>query len=384
MSIKDRFAIAGLGITQFGKLPGMTAHAIAAEAVRRAIADAGLTRQQIDGYIYTGEGMGPEGQVPKFLGLPVKFIWAMNTGGVTAIASVAAACGALEAGLADYVVCVEAANPATGRVLVGASPSRVAQELNHVYGQFSPGADHAYAARRHMHEYGTTSRQLGAIAVAERWYANRRPEAVMHGRPLTIEDHQNSRFVAEPLHLLDYCLVTDGGVAVVVTTAERARALKKPPVSIMGIGMGHQLRQHYRNLSCVTEDVGPAKEAAFRSAGIELQDVDVAELYDCFTVTVLLSVEGYGWCKPGEGGPFFEAGSTLPGGAIPMNTGGGELSGWYREGYTPLAEAIMQMRGACGPTQVQDAEVALVSGHGGTGTGRPMQYAHGTLVLGRS
>lgn len=378
----NRFAIAGLGVTSFGQFPHLSINALAAEAVCRAIEDAGLTRQQIDGFISKGPGMGSEGQVPRFLGLGTKFIWAIGTGGVSAHASITAACGALDAGMADYVVCLEAMDRARTPP-VGSSTSAVAQELSHIYGHIGPSGEHAYAARRHMHEYGTTSRQLGAVAVATRWYANQRPDALMHAHALTIEEHQQSPYVVEPLRLLDCCLQSDGAVAVIVTTIERARALKSKPVAILGIGMGHQVRQYYLNRSCVVEDVAPAKEAAFRGAGIELKDIDVAQICDAYSFTVITQMEGYGWCGPGEGGPFVESGATRMDGIIPVNTAGGALSGWYCEGYTFIAEAVRQLRNQGGATQVKDARIALATGHGSTGTGRGMQYIHGAMVLGK-
>ncbi|MBI4300934.1 MAG: thiolase family protein [Chloroflexi bacterium] len=385
MSIKDRYAIVGLGITKQGRLPGMTENGIRAEAILKAIADSGLKKEEIDGYVYQPGGMmgGTGGDVPRMVGLAPKFLWSLNTGGGTAISSLISAIGAIESGAASCVVCSYASNWLSERRLVGApAGGGEVRSTAASYGMFGPGPDHALAARRHMHEYGTTSLELGAIAVTQRDYANQRPESQMYSRKITLEDHQVSRMIADPLRFLDFCLVSDGGIAFIVTSAERAKNLLRPPVYVMGVGLGHQVRPGWNKDQYTTLDVAPSKEAAFKTAGITLDDIDVAELYDCFTITVLLETEGYGWCKKGEGGAFFAAGNTKIDGKIPMNTGGGNLSWGYNQGFTPFAEAVIQLRGDGGATQVKGAEIALASGHGGTGTGS-MQYCHTTAILRR-
>ena len=387
MGIKDRFAICGLGVTRQGRIPGVSSVGFSAEAIHLAIQDAGLRPEDVDGYIYQGlqaarVGAAQLGEVPKHAGVPVKFIWQMQSGGATAVSAVVAACGALEAGAANYVVIVYGSAVLSLGSLIGGTPEN-ARSNQGAYGLFAPGPDHALAARRHMYEFGTTHRQLGAIAVTQREYANKRPEAYMHGRPMTLEDHVNSRIIADPLHMLDFCLNTDGGVALIVTTAERAKQCKSKPVYIMGAGLGHQVREHYSKTQYTRLNIDAPKEAAFREAGVTVKDIDVAELYDCFTITVLLELEDYGFCKKGEGGPYVEAGGMKIGGpGVPTNTAGGELSWAYLQGFTPLTEGIRQMRGEGGDTQAPNAKIGLVSGHGGTGTGS-MAYAHGTLVLRR-
>jgi acetyl-CoA acetyltransferase len=206
----------------------------------------------------------------------------------------------------------------------------------------------------------------------------------MYGKPITVADHQASPLIVEPYHMLDCCLESDAGVAIVVTTAERARDLKQVPVHIMGLGFGDQARQQWWEKTNYTQlDVAPAKEAAFGQAGIELGDIDVAQFYDCFTAEVLFQIEDYGWCEKGEGGPFVEAGNIGPGGTIPINTGGGMLSGFYLYDYSGLAEGVRQIRGDCGERQVPDAEVALVTGHGGEMIIPGMCSTHGCAILGR-
>jgi len=385
VALKDKFAVVGLGITKQGRIPGVSSNGLYVEAINMALEDSGVSRHDINGFVYQQTGIGgagfATGDVPRNAGLTdCRFIWAMQTGGVTATATVQAACALLESGAANYVIIGYSSTALSQKVLVGGSAAE--RSTPGTWGHFGPGADHALAARRHMHLYGTTHRQMGAIAVNQRDNANKRPDAMMYGRPMTLEDHANSRIISEPLHMFDFCLVSDGACAIIITTAERAKTHKKPPVYIMGLGFGHQVITGFRKEQYTTLEVAPSKAAAFKEAGVDVKDIDVAELYDCFTITVLLELEDYGFCRKGEGGPFIESGAIKVGGQIPVNTSGNELSWGYMQGYTALCEGIKQMRGEGGGTQVKDAEVCLVSGHGGTGTGS-MQYAHGTCVLRR-
>jgi acetyl-CoA acetyltransferase len=199
----------------------------------------------------------------------------------------------------------------------------------------------------------------------------------MYGRPITIEDHQSSRFVVEPLRLLDCCLVSDGGAAVVITSAERARNLRKPPVYIAGIGQSHPVTDIGQRYPITETGAKGSGEMAFRMAGIEPKDVDVAEIYDCFTITVLMTLEEYGFCKKGEGGAFVEGGRIELGGELPVNTAGGLLSETGMPGMQLIVEAVRQLRGECGPRQVKDAKIAIVSNQGGIMT------THSTLILRR-
>jgi acetyl-CoA acetyltransferase len=252
------------------------------------------------------------------------------------------------------------------------------------FGHFAAADIHGFFATRHMHEYGTTSKQFGAVAVAERQWACLNPHAYMYGRPMTIEDHQNSPIVVWPYHLLDICLMSDGGTAFIITTADRAKDLKKPPVYIMGIGFGEQLAKlWWDKKNYTTLAVEKAKNDAFRMAGIELKDIDVAELYDCFTTEVILQLEDYGWCKKGEGGPFVEEGHIGPGGDLPVNTGGGLLSSHHHVNLTCVSEAIIQLRGEGGDRQVKDAGIAFATGHGGEIVSGQMCSMHSTLILRR-
>jgi acetyl-CoA acetyltransferase len=235
-----------------------------------------------------------------------------------------------------------------------------------------------------MAVYGTTSRQLGAIAVAQRAFACMNPEAKMHGRPITVEDHQNSPLVAEPYHLLDISLVSDGGIAFILTTADRARDGPKPPVYVLGQGFGEvsaELWWEKKNFTHMA--VAPAKAQAFGQAGLALEDVSCAQFYDCFTAEVLFQLEDYGWCKKGEGGPFLETGATAPGGAIPVNTGGGLLSCYHLGDLTGMAEAIRQLRSEAAERQIPDCNVVLATGHGGELVSPGMCSIHTCTLLGR-
>ena len=398
MANKPKYAIAGLGVTN-GVGLGQSSRTLQAEAARRAISDAGLSRKDVDGAI---NGMGVGGVMPggggwpdsfaRVLGLPTKFYWSVGRGGTGAYIAMMAAMQALELGIAKYVVVADGyaawsnlhgklrSDPQRG-IRLAAGNTILGNEL---LGFGSAASFHVLFATRHMHEYGTTSAQLGAIAVQTREWACLNPEAQMYGKPITIDDHQNSPMVIEPYHLMDFCLHSDVGVAYVLTTVERARDLARPPVGVLGLGFGEHARQQWWDKTNYTQlDVAPARDAAFGQAGIELGDIDVAQLYDCFTAEVLFQLEDYGWCKKGEGGPFAEAGNIGPGGTIPVNTGGGQLSGFYMFDYTGLAEGVRQLRGECGDRQVPDAEVALVTGHGGEMLVPGMCSTHATAVLGR-
>jgi acetyl-CoA acetyltransferase len=234
---------------------------------------------------------------------------------------------------------------------------------------------YALAAQRHMSVYGTTSEQLGAVAVAQRAWAAGNPRAQMRA-PLTLAEHQGSRFVVEPLHLLDCCLVSNGGAAVVVTSAERAAHLPNPAVHVWGWGQGHP-GYSWEKGSTFGLSTGAVQSgrAAMSMAGVKPGDVTVREIYDCYTYTTIVTLEDYGFCAKGEGGPLAASGALAPGGDLPTNTGGGQLSSFYLWGFTPLVEAVIQGRGHGSERQVRDNSLILVSGNGGI-----LQH-HSTLVL---
>jgi acetyl-CoA acetyltransferase len=227
-----------------------------------------------------------------------------------------------------------------------------------------------------MHRYGTTSEQLGAVAVSTRRWAELNPRAQIR-RPLTIQEHQASRMITEPFHLFDCCLVSNGAIAVVVSSAERARHLAQPPVHVRGWAQAHPGYRFERGSDFgLVSGASVAGPRAMAMAAVGVNDIDVAQLYDCFTFTTLLSLEDYGFCPKGEGGAFVESGATAPGGSLPVNTGGGLLSSHYMQGMTPLSEGIIQIRGHGGERQAHAHDVALVSGNGG------ILEHHATLILG--
>ena len=368
-------AIAGLGITEMGKVYGRTATDFAAEAIALALDDAGLQADEIDGLLINGNHSTEMVPTLQFsLGLTdLTLLSAMNAFGSTATMMLQYAAHAIDCGQASVVACVYADAPLTS----GRSISQSAYNgkrfgapgfagLRFAYGDYGPANTmYALALQRHMHLFGTDHDQLGSIAVAQRRWAQMNPRAQMR-RPMTLEDYHASRWVVEPLHLFDCCLVSNGGVAVIVTSAERARELRQPPVYLRGFGQcapGDPSRAE-RDPAVHT---GAAKSGALalRQAGLELSDVDVLELYDCYTYTVLVTLEDYGFCAKGDGGPFVADGKLAPGGSLPCNTGGGQLSSYYMWGFTPLSEGVIQARGQAGERQVDRNDHVLVSGNGG-------------------
>jgi acetyl-CoA acetyltransferase len=382
-TLAGEYAIVGLGVTAQGRRLGVPARDLRRQALELALVDAGLSRAQVDGYI------GTSGEVfddIRYLGLGPRFAYTMQSGGATAIWSVINAIGAIATGQATTVACVYGAAPTSPRsTRVDGSKGgygTFAYGYPRMYGMIGAGMAHAFHARRHMHRYGTTSEHLGAVAVAQREHASKRPGTVGFGQPITLADHQASRMVVEPFRLLDCCRDTDGGVALLVTTLERARDLTSPRAVVLGVGTGHNMRNWWTGeVYDLHDDIAPAAATAFGQAGIDVGDVDVASLYDPFTISVLMQLEAYGFCPPGEGGPFVASGATALGGAIPTNTSGGQLSGYYATGFTAVVEGLLQVRGQADATQVAGAEVALVSGHGGNG-GVQNTWAHATMLVG--
>jgi acetyl-CoA acetyltransferase len=369
MSLKDKYAFIGVGLTKQGKVPEMNTDELAAQAILLALKDAGMRKNEVDGYIYQqGMSRGPNSVVPlRMAGIPSKFCWEIATSGGNAIPMVSMAIGAMEAGLCEVCVLVHATSASSTHLLVGAGGAE--RSTPGAYGWYGPGSVAACMARRHMHLYGLTRRQLGSVALTLREYANKRPEAVMYNRKLTMDNYLNARMVVEPLCLYDFCLVNDGAVALIITFAERAKNYKKSPVFVMGYGMDHSIREigqspeamwHWDGF--VTQKAG---ENAFKMAGVTLKDVDVAELYDAFTMFLLSQLESYGICGRGEAGAFVEEGNLKLNGAFPSNTSGTELSWSYLQGFTHLTEGIRQMRGEAGECQVKGSEICMVTNLGG-------------------
>lgn len=374
-------AIVGLGLTDVGKVYGQRPADFARRAVMLALADAGLRSEDIDGLLLSsGKAGGVDLTIAEDLGLrDLSILSSVNAFGASAGAMVAMAARAIQAGDATTIVCVFADAPlregVRGADIYRRSGARGYGGQLVASGIKNTTAYYALAAQRHMCVYGTTSEQLGAIAVAQRAWAGMNPVAQLR-EPITLDDHQNSRFVVEPLHLLDCCLVSNGGAAVVVTDAKRAENLRQPATHIWGWGEGHPGYSWERGSSFgLTTGAVQSGRRAMAMAGIGPSEVTVRELYDCYTYTTLVTLEDYGFCEKGDGGALAASGALGPGGALPTNTGGGQLSSYYLWGFTPLIEGVLQSRRQAGDRQVQDNSVVLVSGNGGL-----IQH-HSTLVL---
>ena len=359
---RARAAIAGVGESDVGRRTGRTALALHLEAATRALADAALDAAAIDGVISRpirgGAQTNYAGTLASRLGIEPAYVCDVALGGASSAAMILTAAAAIEAGYCTTVLCVNG-DAQTARANAGGGGWSEAFERP--FGVLGAPVQYALAARRHMHEYGTTSEQLGAIAVTCRNHAALAPNAVAR-TPITLADHQASRMVADPLHLLDCCPVTDGAAAVVVTTPERARAGAQPPVYLLGGGQHASHAEIQYAPSMTTVAMRGASQAAYAMAGLGPADIDVAELYDAFTSVVLVTLEDYGFCAKGDGGAFAASGAIALGGAIPVNTAGGLLSQVHAGGFFLITEAATQVRGAAGARQVAGARTAIVSG----------------------
>lgn len=349
MDFKDRVAVIGIGTTAYGAFPETDAYGLGADALNRALADCGLTADQIDGLIVNR--MPSYYRFGEMMGINPRWGLQLPAEGRQSGVSLVEACLAVVTGQADYVALVYGNNGRSVRDRYGGGAS-----LDACYGMTSPGAIHAMMFRRHMHQYGTTSAQLAAIPVAFRKHAGLNDAAVMR-KPITVEEHQASRFIVEPLHIFDYCLINDGAVALIVTSAERARDLPRPPVYVSGWGR----QDVYTNSSYPPRnywygEIRAACERAYGMAGIDRSAMDAAMIYDNFSPTVLFSLEGAGFCGRGEGGEWIQNGRIELGGELPVNTSGGHLSESYMQGWGLLAEAVRQLRGDGGARQVPSAE----------------------------
>ena len=345
--------------------------ALELDMVKEALDDAGLTIRDVDAVI-SNNGMMASLDLAERLGVRGRFTDSTMTGGSSFEVHVEHAATAIAHGLCDVAVIVYAATPRSGKNPFGGGGPPMGGDLPFLewdlpYGLGLPASSYSLAARRHMHEYGTTSEQLAAIAVSFREWAAKNPNAY-HRTPITVDDVLESPWVAEPLHKLDCCLVTDGAGALVLTSAARARDLRKPPVYVLGAGTAHT---HGMSISqmpdLTTTGAAVSGPQALSMAGVQPSEVDVVELYDSFTITALMTLEDLGFCGKGEGGAFVADGRLGPGGALPTNTNGGGLAythpGMY--GMFVLVEAVRQLRGASGERQVDGAEIAVANGCGG-------------------
>jgi acetyl-CoA acetyltransferase len=357
---------------------GVSSRELRAQAVELALEDAALERDAIDGYIHCYV----DREDLRYMGLAPNFSVSLMTGGATPAFSIIAAIGAILSGQAELVACVygqaQSARAAQGQQAIGA----YGYGYPSLYGLVGAAAAHALHARRHMHLFGTTSLHLGAVAVTQRRYASVRPEALGYRKPITLEDHQASPMIADPFRRLDCTRDTDGGCAVLVTTAERARKMHGRPAYVLGAGTGHNIANWHRGSVYENHDnIAPAAARALGQSRMTLRDIHMTQLYDPFTISPLMQLEAYGFVPEGHGGPFYADGGAGPDGAMPTNTGGGQLSAYYTTGFTGIIEAILQLRGQAGPGQLRRADTALVSGHG-LNAGIQNTWAHATLILG--
>jgi acetyl-CoA acetyltransferase len=377
-----RVAVAGVALSDVGSTPSKTAYGLIAQASKRALQDAGLTPADIDGLGSTSTGTMAPIDVGEYLGVQPRWVDSTSVGGAAWEVMAAHGADAIARGHADVVLLTygSTARSDLRKGLRTASlnwGSRGPQQWEAPYGH-TLISKYAMAARRHMHEYGTTIEQLAEIAVSARFNARDNAEA-SYRDPITIEDVQSGPMIADPFTKLHCCIRSDGGAAIVLVAEDRVPDLREAPVWVLGTG---ECTMHISTSQWPDMTTGPAATSgrlAFERAGITPQDVDVAELYDAFTYMLLVTLEDLGFCKKGEGGPFVEDGRLRLGGELPTNTDGGGLSAVHpgQRGLFLLVEAVRQLRGECGPRQVPDARIAVASGTGG------WFCSSGTVVLGR-
>lgn len=375
----SQVAIAGIGHTAFGRHPGRSALELEANAARLALEDAGFAPSEVDGLVTDpGAAQGVlQGIEPHFLrlgralGLDPDFTGTEVLGGASSAASIQRAAMAIDAGLCSVCLCVygDTALSAAGSYAYGRGGEAA-------FGFFGAAGLHALAAQRHMALHGTKPEALGEVAIAAHGHAARTAHA-QSKRRLDMTGYFASRMLVEPLRRADCCLISDGAAAVVVCSAQRARDARHRPVRLLGMAQAHSLCTFSDPTHFDTLPAARCGPRALARARIGVGDVDVALLYDCFTIVVLMQLEAYGFCAPGEAGDFVAGGRIGPGGELAVNPSGGLLAEGYGGGMLHVIEAVRQLRGDAGERQVRDAEVALVSGHGlGMNT-------HATLVLGR-
>ena len=385
MSLSGRIAIAGVYEHPTRFAPDKSESLIMAECARGALADAGLTLADVDGLFAAGISMGPMGVVnlAEYLNIKPRFLDGTNIGGSSFVAHVSHAAAAIHAGLCEVALILYGSTAASNAMAIGTGLGGGGGNPDAAfispYGMTTVGS-YALIAARHAHLYGTRPEQLAEIAVTMRRHAGLNADAKMR-LPITVDDVLESRIISTPLHLLDCCIISDGGGAVIVTSLERARDLAKPPVVLRGCGEA-VCHQEIGSPDLLTIAAKQSGQQAFAMAGLGHDDVDLCTIYDSFTITLLVTLENLGFCKPGEGGAFVGGGRIGLGGALPVNPDGGGLSSNHpgMRGIFLVIEAARQLRGGLGARQVEGAEVALVHGTGGT-----LGAAHSgaTLLLSR-
>lgn len=369
-SLRGSIAIAGSATADIGDAGGQTDLEITSRAVHAAVADAGLAMTEIDGLMSASLASSMwVVKLAEYLDLRPAFSDSTQIGGASFVGHLLTAAAAIRAGLCRNIVIAYGATPRGGNSVSATSPARARMDpypFEDPFQPFNPPTSYALAAMRHMHAYGTTREQLAEVAVSARKWAQLNPEAFRR-EPLTIDEVLGAKPVSSPFTVRDCCLVTDGAGAIVVTSADRASSLRRQPVYVLGTATSH----HHRQISCMDDltvtDARITGAQALKRAGASLDQIDLVQLYDAFTINPILFLEDLGFCEKGEGGRFVEDGRIAPGGALPVNTNGGGLSCVHPGMYSMfgLVEAVRQLRGECGERQVRNARTCLVHGNGG-------------------
>lgn len=370
-ALKDKYAIAGIGHTEFSKKSGKTVQRLASEACLNAIDDSGIDIGEIDGFVTYSMNDSVYGiSVATELGIPnLQYAVDLYAGGNAANLIVSNAAAAIEAGMATNVLCFRAMNGRSGFRFGAGGNAAVAAGITQYsapFGLMTYGQAMAMWCRRHMIKYGTTAEQLGAIATTFRKNAEHNPRAMMR-KPLSMDEYMHARMIADPFRMYDICLETDGACAVLVTSSERARDLKKKPVYISsaayggGPSQGEDLNDLIRWPDHSHNAYPYIAKGLWEGANISKDDIDFAQIYDCFTYSVLMALEGLGFSSEGEGGPYVQDGNIRVDGSLPLNTAGGLLSEGYIHGLNHVIEAVQQLRGEAGARQLENANVGLTT-----------------------
>jgi acetyl-CoA acetyltransferase len=386
MTLKNKVAIVGVGESDIGKVPHLSGLGLNVQASKRALDDAGLKPADIDGlltaYSFTEPYTMLGSSLCEYMGLRPRMCTSMVAGGASPGIMLRHAAQAIATGTAETVLVCAGENRVTGlgREAAIAVLTNVGHpQFEKPYGGSIPGF-YAMVARRHMYEHGTTREQMASVAVNTRAHALLHPAAQMK-KPLTIEEVLASKPIADPLRMLDCCIISDAAGAFVVTSAERALDLKQKPAYLLGVGEMHTHEHVLCAPNLADFGVKESGQAAYKMAGLGPKDVDLAQLYDCFTIVPIMELEELGFCAPGEGGAFFQEGRARIGGKLPVNTNGGMLSHAHAGAagaILGIVEVVRQLRGGLGDRQVKDAEVALVHNEGG------ILSSHCTMLLGSS
>jgi 17-hydroxy-3-oxo-4-pregnene-20-carboxyl-CoA lyase len=382
--LSGQAAVVGIGATEFSKESGRSELRLACEAVLAALADCGLRPADVDGLVTFTMDTNSEIEVARALGLgDLTFFSRIHYGGGAACAVLQQAAMAVACGVAEVVVVYRAFNERSGRRFGAGTQDRpvepttdaVARSWTTPYGLLTPAQQVAMFARRYLHEHDLTTEAFGRVAVSARRHAATNPRAWFYERPITLEDHQASRWITEPLRLLDCCQESDGAQALVVTSTERARSLAHPPAVVAGAAQGasrgqHMMTSYYRDDLVTLPELGLVGRQLYAQAGIGPDQVQSAVLYDHFTPFVLVQLEELGFCRPGEADAFVRDGHLDLDGRLPTNTHGGQLGEAYIHGVNGIAEAVRQLRGTA-VNQVRDVEHVLIT----AGTGVPTSGA---------